>query len=84
MSTVRRYISNGQIPASQPGGFRARQLIPAAALLMPSAEFKVEKAAPSNGEMPGLDPKYETNAGQPSRLPGPVPRWKKQKHKREN
>ena len=75
LATIHRYVKCGKLPCCQPGGRRARLLIPIDALQglalqspsterAPAAQVSPMATAPIRNELPG-----------PTRLAGPVPRW---------
>ena len=84
MSTVRRYLKAGRIPAAQLGGFRCRWLISTAALSTLARDRQTERVASSAGETTTATADSEVDNREPSRLRGPTPRWKQRKQKRQN
>ena len=68
LATIHRYLKRGKLQFRQPGGKRARLLIPRTALEHFEHSFPVKPAAEQS---PAPTPDAETS----SRLPGPRPKW---------
>lgn len=74
MSSVRRYLADGRLPKSQPGGPRCRVLIPVDALQQTSPKSVLHETAsravnPSAEAAPGGATSHD--------LSGPQPEWRK-------
>ena len=76
-ATVRRYLADGRLPKSQPGGRRCRVLIPVSALNPFAASAKSGVEEDANGNQDVAAPASPTSADSTSPLSrrGPPPRW---------
>lgn len=74
MSSVRRYLADGRLPKSQPGGPRCRVLIPVDALQQLSPQCVIHERASGT-----VNPSSEaaTSSDTSHDLSGPQPEWRK-------
>jgi hypothetical protein len=73
LATVHRYLKSGKLPAVQPGGFRARILIPLRSL----GERSPELPAPYVATADCVSDSDAVKSDDTTRIPGPPPRWKR-------
>lgn len=71
LATVRRYLRDGRIPSSQPGGLRCRVLIPVSAL-----EPYAKALGPAFQASGPDQPKAVRRAVSKRSASGPKPRWR--------